>query len=327
MSGSILPDRFPLSVIILTRNEQATIGACLQFLDWVDDVVVVDSFSTDETIAAARAVRPDVRVFEHEFRDFGDQRNWALDETAVRHQWVLFLDADEHCNAACAQAIRDAVADPGERVGFFLTCRNHFLGRWIKHCTLYPTWQLRLLKQGRVRYRKEGHGQREVADGPLGFLEAPYDHYGFAHGVEHWIARHNRYSSEEVELIGRLRTEPLRLREMLSRNPVSRRRCLKRLAARVGFRPLARFVYLYVLRGGFLDGRAGLYFCLLRVAHEIHITVKLAEERLQSSRSCGARARSDTNAPQVAPQSNGSASGRGRVPERIEPTADLPQGG
>ena len=272
-------ERFPLTVIILTFNEGETIGACLQWLDWVDDVIIVDSHSTDDTLARARAVREDVRLFEHPFQDFGDQRNWALDETAPRHEWILFLDADEHCNPSCQQGVRNAVERPGEFVGFYLSCRNFFLGRWIKRCTLYPSWQLRLLKQGEVRYRKEGHGQREVTDGPLGYLDQPYDHYGFSNGIEHWIARHNRYSTNEVELIERLQSAPLCLGDLFNRDPVVRRRCLKRIAARFGFRPLTRFLYLYVARLGVLDGAAGLHYCLLCAAHEIHVTAKLAERR------------------------------------------------
>jgi glycosyltransferase involved in cell wall biosynthesis len=277
MNDAIIDKAIPVSVMILTYNEQETIAACLSFLDWADDLILVDSFSSDDTVTVARDVRPDIRVFQHGFQNFGDQRNWALDNTAPTNGWVLFLDADEHCNGECQAGIRDAVAEPGPHVGFYLTCRNFFLGRWIKRCTLYPSWQLRLLKFGQVRYRKEGHGQREVSDGPLGYIDAPYDHYGFSHGIAHWIARHNHYSSNEVELIHRLRIEPLKLVDLLSRDSIHRRRCLKRLAARIGFRPLLRFVYLYILRLGFLDGRPGLTFCLLRVAHEIHITAKLAE--------------------------------------------------
>lgn len=267
----------PLTAIVLTANEEANIAPCLATLDWVDDVVVLDSGSDDATVDAAQAARADVRVFEHPFHDFGRQRNWALDHTEPRHGWVLFLDADERCTPALAEAIRGVIAEPGPEVGYYLTCRNFFLGKWIKRCTLYPSWQLRLLKLGEVRYRKEGHGQREVTDGPLGYLREPYDHYGFSKGVAHWVARHNDYSTNEVELIRSLREEPLRLRDLFARAPVLRRRCLKRLAARVGFRPALRFLYLYVIRRGFLDGRAGLTFCLLRVAQEIHIAVKLAE--------------------------------------------------
>ena len=269
--------RVPVSVIILTYNEADNIRACLECLTWASEIIVVDSYSEDETLALARQVRPDVRTFQNPFVDFGQQRNWALDATRPAHEWILFLDADERCGPACAKTIEHAVKDHKEYVGFYLTCRNFFLGRWIKRCTLYPSWQLRLLKKGHVRFRKEGHGQREVAEGPLGYLSEPYDHYGFSKGIHHWIERHNQYSTNEIELIQSLKQEPLRLGDVLKRDPVLRRRCLKRLAARVGFRPLFRFVYLYFIRGGILDGREGLLFCLLRMAHEIHITVKLTE--------------------------------------------------
>ena len=280
--------RFPLSVIVLTHNEAENIPACLASVEWAHDLIVVDSGSTDGTVGIARDTCPDVRVFVHPFRDFGEQRSWALDETAPKHEWVLFLDADERCTATCAAAIREAVKSPGDHVGFYLTYRNFFLGRWIKRCTLYPSWQVRLLKRGAVGFRKEGHGQREVTDGRLGYIREPYDHYGFSKGIAHWIERHNRYSSNEGELLQRLRDEPLRLRDLLRGGPVVRRRCLKRFRARIWCRPLVRFIYSYVFQRGFLDGRAGLVYCLLRVAHDIHIGAKLAEaefsERSRRSR-------------------------------------------
>ena len=278
----------PLTVIILTYNEAANIGRCLAALDWADDVVIVDSGSTDETQAAARAIRDDVRWLEHPFEDFGAQRNWALDHAQVPHPWVLFLDADEVCTPQLAEELTRVVGGhtmpEGESpVGYFLCCRNLFLGRWLKRTTLFPSWQLRLLRHGQVRYRKEGHGQREVTEGPLGYLHSPYDHYGFSQGIAHWIARHNRYSSDEVELVRRLRTEPLALRETLARDPIVRRRALKRLAARVPARPLVRFLYLYIWRLGFLDGYAGFVFCQLRLTHEIHLVAKLAEAEAAAS--------------------------------------------
>lgn len=271
--------RAPLSVVVLTQDEAANIRACLKSVEWADDIVVIDSGSRDQTLEIAVNVCPRVRIFKHTFKDFGDQRNWALDAAGSLHDWVLFLDADERCTAECAEAIRRAIRAPGPQVGFFLTYRNFFLGRWIRHCTLYPSWQLRLLKLGAVRFQKEGHGQREVAEGALGYIREPYHHFGFSKGIEHWVERHNRYSSEEIGLIERLRNEPLQLSGLFSGSWVERRRCLKRLAARLPFRPLGRFVYTFVFRGGFLDGRAGLCFCLLRMAHDLHIVVKLEEAR------------------------------------------------
>ena len=268
-----------VTAIILTYNEALNIAACLESLHWIDDVIVVDSGSQDDTIRIARTVRPDVRVFENPFEDFGQQRNWALDNTAPRHAWILFLDADERCTLPLAEEITARIATANEFAGYYLTCKNYFLGRWIRRCTLYPSWQLRLLRHGAVRYRKEGHGQREVTDGNLGYIHKPYDHFGFSQGIAHWIARHNNYSTNEVELISRLRHEPFSLGDMVSADPVRRRRASKQIASHVPLRPLARFFYLYVWRLGFMDGYAGWIFCLLRMSHEIHIVVKQAEAR------------------------------------------------
>lgn len=278
-------ERSPITAIVLTYNEAVNIADCLRALDWVDDVVIVDSGSTDDTIARARAERADVRVFIRPFTDFGDQRNWALDNTEPKHDWILFVDADERMTSACADAIQRTVRQPDACDGYFLTYRNIFMGRWIRHSTLYPSWQLRLLRRRRVRFQREGHGQREVAQGPLGYIREPFDHFPFSKGIEEWVARHNVYSTREADLILRLRAEPLRWRECFSRDPIVRRRALKRLAARWPGRPFWRFVYMYILRGGFLDGKAGWIYAQLRIAHEIHIVAKLsAQHRVDSAR-------------------------------------------
>lgn len=273
--------RVPVTAIILTQDEAVNIRRCLAALSWAEDVVIVDSGSRDDTIELARLERPEVRVFTHPFKDFGDQRNWALDHTSVEHDWVLFVDADEFCDPELAEEIAAFIESPGSAVGGFVAGRNHFLGKWLRYSTMYPSYQLRLLLRGRVRYRKEGHGQRELAEGPLLYLRHGWRHEGFSKGVHQWIARHNQYSTDEVELIERLRSEPLRLGECLSTDALVRRRALKRLGARLPARPLMRFLYTYVLRLGFLDGRAGLGYCLLRVAHDIHLGVKLRERRLE----------------------------------------------
>lgn len=269
----------PISVIILTHDEVVNIGPCLESLSAFDDIVVVDSGSRDGTLETLATRFADVRVLHHPFEDFGQQRNWALDHAKVQNEWVLFFDADERATPPFVEALRRAVAEPNGHDGFFLCYRNFFLDRWIKRCTLFPTWQLRLLRAGRVRYRKEGHGQREVMDGTAGFIDVPYDHFGFSKGIADWVARHNSYSTNEVDLILRLSRESLVIADVWSREPVRRRRALKTVAARIPLRPLARFLYLYFFRCGFLDGRAGLVFCLLRMAQEVHIVAKLEEAK------------------------------------------------
>ena len=273
-----------VTVVILTFNEARNIVDCLRHLAWADDVVIVDSGSEDDTVRIAKDVRPDVRILENPFEDFGQQRNWALDNISPHHDWILFLDADEHATESFAAAVKATIAIEAPEVGYFLTYRNMFLGTWLKRSTFYPSWQLRLLRHGQVRYRKEGHGQREVTEGPLGYINTPYDHFPFQNGLKHWLARHNDYSSNEVELVQRLRTEPVGLGELFSRDALARRRCLKRIASRVWFRPTLRFLYAYVFRMGFLDGRAGYIYCRMMAQYEFQLLAKLAEKkyRLQS---------------------------------------------
>jgi glycosyltransferase involved in cell wall biosynthesis len=273
----VSPGSIPVSVIVLTHNEAVNVVSCLETLSAFNEILVVDSGSTDGTLDILRNRFPGIRVLHHTFQDFGQQRNWALEHGDVRNEWILFFDADERCTVECASAVLAAIAEPGGHVGFFLCYRNMFLGRWIKRCTMYPTWQLRLLKVGQVRYRREGHGQREVMEGTAGYINEPYDHYGFSKGIKDWVARHNEYSSNETQLIKSLAESPLGFVGVFSKDPVRRRRALKRLAARAPLRPLVRFVYLFLIRRGFLDGRPGLIFCLLRAAHELHIVAKLAE--------------------------------------------------
>jgi glycosyltransferase involved in cell wall biosynthesis len=261
--------------MILSFNEEVNIADCLATTHWSDDVILIDSFSTDATIERARTARPDLRVFTNSFEDFGQQRNWAIDNTSPKHPWILFLDADERIPDDCARAMRQAILSDSGHAGYYLTYRNWFMGKWIKHCTLYPSWQLRLFKLGECRYKKEGHGQREVTNGSLGYINEPYDHYGFNKGIADWVDRHNAYSSNEAAHIRTLKGQ--KLETSLQADAVARRRQLKQIAAKAGMRPLLRFLYLYIIKGGFLDGRPGYVFCLLRVAHEIHITAKLAE--------------------------------------------------
>lgn len=266
-----------ITAIILTQDESANIAACIRCMDRLDDLVVVDSGSRDGTVQEARRARSDVRMYEHPFADFGQQRNWTLENCRGSHEWVLFVDADEFCNDALLDEIKAFVEQPQGAVGGFIAGKNYFLGRWLKHATMYPSYQLRLLKVGEVRFMKEGHGQREVTAGKLRYLRESWRHEGFSKGLHQWISRHNDYSSNEVELIRQLRREPLAVADCFNRDSIVRRRGLKRLGARLPLRPLTRFLYTYMIRRGFLDGYPGLLYCLLRVAHDIHIVAKLAE--------------------------------------------------
>ena len=265
------------SILILTKNEEANIGACLDLVAWCDDVVVLDSLSTDRTreIAAARGAR----VFEREFDDFGAQRNHALDHIEFRNPWVFHLDADERFNDVLRQECEEVIAKD-EHSAYFVANRIIFLGRWIKHSSQYPYHQVRLVKRGEARFAKSGHGQRE--DAPrrgVGYLQTPYDHLNFSKGIADWVDRHNRYSSEEAAEASALCEGPVPLGDIVSGHALARKRALKRLHARLPARWFFKFVYLYVWKGGLLDGYPGFAYCTLNGFYDFLITVKIAEAR------------------------------------------------
>jgi glycosyltransferase involved in cell wall biosynthesis len=264
--------RAEITAVILTMDEEVNIVRCLECLAWVDDVVIVDSGSTDRTLEMAGQARPDVRTCIHPFQDFADQRNWALDHAAPRHDWVLFVDADEFCTEELADEIRSLLRDPGQIVGAYIAGRNYFLGRWVKHASLYPSYQLRLLKRGHVRFRKEGHGQREEADGPCAYLRQNWRHEWMSKGLDEWMRRHRRYAEKEVDALLSLRQQPLVLGEIVSSDPILRRRAGKRCLARMGrLAPIGRFFYRYVVRSGWRDGRPGWMLCVRYFVHDMQI--------------------------------------------------------
>jgi glycosyltransferase involved in cell wall biosynthesis len=261
------------SVLILTYNESNNIDACLDSVAWADDVVVLDSFSSDDTVARAEA--KGARVVQRAFDDFGSQRNHALDAVDFKHDWIFHLDADERFNPEL-QSECERVIQLNERSAYFVPNRIIFLGQWIPRCTQYPFPQVRLIKRGEVRFAKAGHGQKEdAAQRGVGHIEVAYDHYNFSKGIEDWIAKHNRYSSEEARLAADIERRPIG--ECFSKDPMCRKRALKSWFVRMPCRPLIKFIYLYIIKLGFLDGYPGLVYCRLQMMYESMIAIKRSE--------------------------------------------------
>jgi glycosyltransferase involved in cell wall biosynthesis len=266
------------SILILTKNEERNIGACLDSVAWCNDVVVLDSYSTDCTRELAAA--SGARIFEREFDNFGAQRSYALDHIPFKNAWVFHLDADERFNDALRKECEEVIVKD-ERSAYFVANRIIFLGRWIKHSSQYPYHQVRLVKIGEARFAKAGHGQREEAPRRgVGYLRTPYDHLNFSKGIADWVERHNRYSSEEAAV---LREGPVPFRDLVASDALVRKRALKRLHASLPGRWLWKFFYLYILKRGFLDGYPGFAYCTLNAFYDFLITVKI-EERAKRSK-------------------------------------------
>ncbi|MEM8739285.1 MAG: glycosyltransferase family 2 protein [Planctomycetota bacterium] len=273
----------PVTVLVSTRNEAADLPECLRRLMWAEQVLVVDSGSTDVTVAIAQAIGAEVIHFDyarHSPTGWPKKRNWALDHAPLRHDWVLLMDADEHVVAPLAAQIAEVVTDrsrpqrSGRGQAYWLNRRFIFRSRWVRYGGYYPAWNLRLFKHKLGRFERltdqgdtrsgdmEVHEHIKLAPeaGQAGFLEHDLMHYEIADFSE-WIEKHNRYSSWEAAVARRAMSRDIRPR--LTGTPQQRRRWLKHAARRLPFRPTLRFFYHYVLRQGFREGYLG--FCLARL--------------------------------------------------------------
>jgi glycosyltransferase involved in cell wall biosynthesis len=267
------------STLILTKNEAANIRRCLESLAFCDDIIVLDSFSEDETEALVKGTS--ARFFQRAFDTFAGQRNWAIDNVVFKYRWVLHLDADECLTPQLHAELSRLAADDGKSA-YMLANRVIFMGRWIRRCTMYPYYQARFLRLGESRFKQVGHGQHlDHATRGTGIALEPYTHYNFSKGIADWVARHNRYSDDEARRITRddrgfLASLP---EAIVSRDAGEKQQARKRLADHLPLRPLVRFLYLYVWKWGFLDGRAGFDYCMLMAFYDYLIRLKVIEHR------------------------------------------------
>jgi glycosyltransferase involved in cell wall biosynthesis len=269
-----------ISVIILTRNEENDLPQCMESLRWCDDVHVVDSGSTDQTIHIARKFG--AHIYENPFKSFGDQRNWALDHCTSKYPWILFLDADEVASREFVDAMTKVVREASNSIaGYYCCWKWIYEGRWLKRCDNFPKWQFRLLRKRRARFADFGHGQKEAdVQGVVEFLRTPYDHYGLSKGIGYWLERHIRYATLEAAV--RLAT-PINWRQAFSLHGPTRNKALKPIVSRVPGWPLMRFFITYVLFLGFLEGRPGFVYCANLAYYEFLIRIKMKEERTRQA--------------------------------------------
>ncbi|OLP19063.1 glycosyltransferase [Leptolyngbya sp. 'hensonii'] len=264
------------SIYILTYNEEIDIAACIESAMLSDDVIVIDSLSSDRTVEIAK--RYPIRVVQHAFESHGRQRTWMLQEVPPKHEWVYILEADERITPELFQEGLQAIQS-SEYVGYYVAERVMFMGHWIRYSTQYPRYQMRLFRHGKVWFSDYGHTEREVCDGPTSFLKETYPHYTCSKGLSRWIDKHNRYSSDEaVETVRQLEHGQINWQDLfLGKTEVDRRRALKDLSLRLPLRPVVRFLYMYFVLGGILDGGPGFAWCTLQTFYEYLILLKVWE--------------------------------------------------
>ncbi len=269
----------PYSTLILTKDERANLTRCLESLVDCDDVVVLDSGSTDGTQHIAES--HGARLFFRPFDNFANQRNWAIDNVPFRHEWVLHLDADE-CVTPALHAELLAVTHDDTTSAFLVANKLIFMGRWIRHASMYPYYQARLLRLGESRFQQTGHGQHlAFATRGTGRLREPYLHYNFSKGISDWLERHNRYSTDEARRLARESGDDrVRLLDaFFGPSTEATQQARKRLADSLPLRPVVRFLYCYFWKLGILDGVPGFHYCMLLAIYDYLIRLKLREAR------------------------------------------------
>ena len=246
-----------ISVIILTYNEEINIENCLRSVaDWANEVIIVDSFSTDKTLEIARKYTN--KIAQRTFVNQAKQFNWALENLDIKSDWILRLDADEYLTQELKNEIRVNPLlnnqDPRQSAslvnGFYIKRRVYFMGRWIRHGGYYPTWILRLFRKGKARSELRAMDEHIVlSEGKAEKLKNDFIDDN-RKGLEDWINKHNNYASREAE-------------EAFSGNYG---RGKKKFYYRLPLfcRAFLYFIYRYFFLLGFLDGKEGLIFHFLQ---------------------------------------------------------------
>ena len=275
--------KVPVSVLIPTRNEAHNISRCLAPLKgWADEIVIVDSQSTDGTIELAEAANAEVLQFHYK-GGWPKKRQWALDTFEFRNNWILLLDADEILLDPIKKEIARAIQS-NEYDGYWLRFQLFFMGRQLKHGG-FDLWKLFLFKKGLGRYEKrltrqdtsmsdiEIH-EHVVVDGKVSRLKSPIRHENF-NTLFRYIEKHNEYSEWEARVFSEGQSEDLE--PSFFGSQAQRRRWLKKTFFRVPGFSVMTFIYHYVIRLGVLDGKQGFYYCALKGVQRFHTKAKLYE--------------------------------------------------
>ena len=250
-----------LSALVITKNESMNIAECLDSLRWVDEIVVVDAESTDETTEIAKKYTD--HVFIRPWSGFGPQKNFGFDQ--VTSKWILILDADERVDQKLAEEIQDLLARPSKMhsVAYRIPRRNFFYGKWVQWGGAYPDYQIRLFQKGKARYNDIAVHENLIVDGQVGTLAKPIIHY-----TERQIADHFKKFTLYTTLAA---AEKGKSQKFVSWYHLT-------------FNPLVIFLKTYFLKKGFKDGRRGIIFAVFASMYTFVKYTKLFESHMRDER-------------------------------------------
>ncbi len=232
MSGATAGPK--VSAVVIAYNDEPNMRACLESIRWADELIVVDSHSTDRTAVIAKEYTD--QVYQHDFHGFGRLRNEAIAHAS--HEWIFSLDTDERSTPEFEADLRALVARPDAADAYFVPRQNYFLGRWIRHSGFYPDYrQPQLYRKHRLRYREDLVHEGFDVDGRIGYMTQPIWQFPFRN-IDHYLSKMDRYSDL---MAGRMQAQGRRFH-----------------AHQLVTHPLFTFLKMYVGRSGWRDGTPGL---------------------------------------------------------------------
>jgi hypothetical protein len=264
-----------ISCLILTKNEEENLPYCLATLSWCDDIVVLDSGSTDRTIEIAKAAG--AKVFQRDWDTERGQRAFSL-TLPFKYPWVYNPDADEETPEELRDEMLNVVQDTkSQHVAYRVRFKVILFNRWIRRSSLYPTWVLRLFRPEKVTFERDINLIYHVG-GTTGRLQNHFLHYTFRRGLHHWYEKHNEYSTVEArEAVALISANAVDFKGLVVSDDIRRRKAWKELSLLVPGRSLATFFYLFFVRGGVFDGPTGWAYCGMRASYELMIELKTKE--------------------------------------------------
>lgn len=243
-----------LSVAIITYNEEEEIKDCLESVKWADEIVVVDSFSTDKTLDICHQYTN--KVFQHEWSGYSNQKNYAINVTT--NPWILILDADERVSERLTKEIKEILDKDLGIDGYYIPRKSYFLGRWIRYGGWYPDYSIRLFRKDKGRFEQREVHESVRINGKTAKLKNHLEHYTYRN-LSEYIQRMDRYSTlAAMEMVGEGRRSGPR---------------------NILFRPILTFFRMYILKQGFREGIYGLLLAVLYSYYTFLKYVKLWEMR------------------------------------------------
>lgn len=286
-----MPDKAPVSVILLTYNEELHIERCLKSCEFASEVILVDSYSTDCTLEIAK--RFNAKIYQHSWENYAKQFNWALETLPLSQPWIMRLDADEIVTPELSDELgRILLALPADVTGLYVKRRVYFLGRWIRHGGYYPTWLLRIWRSGKAKIEERWMDEHVVLfEGRALKLKNDIEEKN-RKSLSWWLDKHKGYALREVKDLLNIskgnQSEGNIKPALLGSQEVQKRWVKEKLYIRMPsfLRAFAYFLYRYFMRLGFLDGKEGLIFHFLQGCwYRFYVDALIYEERRRTPRS------------------------------------------